>query len=75
MAAERRGEMDLKFAKWEVSPSMRKEIYDMVQAHICPPSIERKAGREQEPGECQRGSNGGGRATSITMSDARERWG
>ena len=68
LQAERRGEMDLKFAKWQVSIQGSWKILgtDVGSA------IERQARREQEPGERERECNGGGRRTRSTIKMRRK---
>ena len=66
LQAERRGEMDLKFAKWQVS-RWRIFLYRL-EAEIGG-SAERQARREQEPGHCKRKRNGrGGRSRTAIES-------
>ena len=68
MQAERRGEMDLRFAKWQVSPVTSNQL---LLEPLLISMAEWQAGREQKLGECKCGSNGGKREWAESTIDLR----
>lgn len=88
LIAERRGEMDLRFVKWQVRPpGLRAE--PKVDVLTLNTSTERQAWRIPEPGYCQRrrrrrecfllkkrwGDNCGGLRGPVAVKGRAERWG